>query len=277
MAELVKKISGTICLYGAGTIAQCIGEALLKSGVIKKSRIWGVARSSKTAQTAARQLGIPIVRGDFGKRLRLSRTVILAVKPAQVKAALRQLVENGLLSKTLVISVATGVSLQSIQDELPDNTPVVRVVTNTPIRIREGMSALCYGAYVTKSNRRTAEGIFSMVGRCIAIEERHCEIMTALAGSGPAYFYTLMEALADGALKLGLPRKLAFEAVSQTMLGAAATVLSSGRHPAILRDEVTTPGGCTIGALLVMEEGKVRATLARAVVEATNIARRLGR
>ena len=276
MGEVVK-ISGAICLYGAGTIAQCIGEALLKSGVVKTSQIWGVARSSKTAQAAASRLGIPIVRDDFEKRLRLSRTVILAVKPSQVKAALRQLVENGLSSKTLVISVATGVSLQAIQDELPTSTPVVRVVTNTPIRIREGMSALCFGAYVSKSNRRTAERIFSTVGRCLTIEERHCEVLTALAGSGPAYFYTLMEALADGALKLGLPRAVAFEAIAQTMLGAAATVLSSGMHPAILRDEVTTPGGCTIGALLVMEEGKVRATLARAVVEATNIARKLGK
>lgn len=276
MANLVT-IKGQICLFGAGTIAQCIGEALIRSGAVKRSQVWGVARTPRTARIAGRQLGISILTENFEKQLGQTRTVILAVKPAQVRAALQQLVENGLSARTLVVSVATGVSLQTIQKELPPNTPVVRVVTNTPIRIQEGMSALCFGAHASQSNRRTAEGIFATVGRCISIEERHCEIMTALAGSGPAYFYTLMEALADGALKLGLPRNLAFEAVAQTMLGAAATVLSSGRHPAILRDEVTTPGGCTIGALLVMEEGKVRATLARAVVEATNIARKLGR
>jgi pyrroline-5-carboxylate reductase len=120
-----------------------------------------------------------------------------------------------------------------------------------------------------------AQKIFSSVGQCHQLAESHLDAVTAVSGSGPAYIYLIMEALADGAVRVGLPRDVAFSLVSQTMLGAALMLQRSGKHPATLKDEVTTPSGCTIGALLVMEDGKIRSTLARAVEEATNIAKKL--
>ena len=117
----------------------------------------------------------------------------------------------------------------------------------------------------------TARQVFAAVGRCEVVEEQYCNAITALSGSGPAYMYLVMEALADAGVRVGLPRDLALTLVAQTMLGSARMVLETGRHPASLRDDVTTPAGCTIGGLLMLEDGKIRSVLARAVEEATRI------
>ncbi|HZL58049.1 MAG TPA: pyrroline-5-carboxylate reductase dimerization domain-containing protein, partial [Bryobacteraceae bacterium] len=122
-----------------------------------------------------------------------------------------------------------------------------------------------------------ARRIFSSVGRCAIIEEHYFNAATALSGSGPAYMYLVLEALADAGVKVGLPRDLALQLVAQTMLGSARMVLDTQRHPAALRDDVTTPAGCTIGGLLMLEDGKIRSVLARAVEEATRIVEHLGR
>jgi len=118
--------------------------------------------------------------------------------------------------------------------------------------------------------------VFECVGSCIETDERHFNAITALSGSGPAYHYLIMEAMADAGVRVGLPRDLALTLVSQTALGAARMVQTSGRHPAALRDDVTTPAGCTIGGLLMLEDGKIRSVLARAIEEATRIAATLG-
>ncbi|NDC36869.1 MAG: pyrroline-5-carboxylate reductase [Proteobacteria bacterium] len=273
----MQRISGDVCLFGAGVIATSLGAALLESKVVSKGALWGMCKSARSARQASKELGISVYTEDFSARLRRTEAIVIAVKPAQVRAALRQLRSQGLSPKTLVISVATGVPIAAFLEELGPKALVARAATNTPIRVRKGMTALCFGENVSARYRKVTEQIFSTVGRCIEIEERHCEVMTALAGSGPAYFFTLMEALADGGLKMGVPRSVAFEVIAQTMLGAAQMALSTQRHPALLRDEVTTPGGCTIAALMVMEEGKLRAVLSRAVMEATRVARELGK
>jgi pyrroline-5-carboxylate reductase len=273
----MKKISGELCLYGTGVIAKSLAAALLEGGLISKGALWGVCKTTRSAKRASKELGVPVYTKGFSKRLAKVATIIVAVKPAQVRDALRELKALGLPSTALIISVATGVPIAAFQEELGETTLVARAATNTPIRVRKGMTALCFAKRVPTRLRKVTELIFSSVGRCIEVEERHCEVMTALAGSGPAYFFTMMEALADGGLKMGVPRGMAFEVIAQTMLGAATMALSTQRHPSILRDEVTTPGGCTIAALMVMEEGKLRATLGRAVVEATRVARGLGK
>lgn len=273
----MQHITGDVCLFGTGVIAQSLGAALIESKVVSRRALWGVCKTRRSALRAAKELGISVTTQDFAKRLKGTQVVIIAVKPAQVRAALRQLKSEGLSPKALVISVATGVPIAAFQEELGGQARVARAATNTPIRVRQGMTALCFSANSSKADRKITELIFSTVGRCIEIEERHCEVMTALAGSGPAYFFTMMEALADGGLKMGVPRRVGFEVIAQTMLGAAQMALATDRHPAMLRDEVTTPGGCTIGALMVIEEGKLRSVLSRAVMEATRIARELGK
>jgi pyrroline-5-carboxylate reductase len=138
------------------------------------------------------------------------------------------------------------------------------------------MTAICAGTNTLETHTALAHQIFEAVGECIELDEAHFDAVTSLSGSGPAYMYLMMEALADGGVRVGLPRQAALKIVSQTVLGAATMVQQSGRHPASLRDDVTTPAGCTIGALLIMEDGKIRSVLARAVEEATRIAGELG-
>jgi pyrroline-5-carboxylate reductase len=148
---------------------------------------------------------------------------------------------------------------------------------NTPCVIGEGMTVVCRGRDATADHLEIARRVFAAVGRCEEVDEQYCNAITALSGSGPAYMYLVMEALADAGVRVGLPRDLALTLVAQTMLGSARMVQQTGRHPASLRDDVTTPAGSTIGGLLMLEDGKIRSVLARAVEEATRIVDRLGK
>jgi len=175
-----------------------------------------------------------------------------------------------------VISILAGVSTDRLESLLGTENPVVRAMPNTPCVVGEGMTVVCRGRYGSKSDLDRASRIFEAVGKCLPIDEIHINAVTALSGSGPAYQFLIMEALADAGVRVGLPRQLALTLVAQTALGAARMVLASGRHPASLRDDVTTPAGCTIGGLLMLEDGRIRSVLARAVEEATKISAHLG-
>ncbi len=142
--------------------------------------------------------------------------------------------------------------------------------------IGEGVIAICRGKKATESDMETIDSTFPCLGKTFAVEERLFDAVTGLSGSGPAYIFLMLEALADGGVRVGLPRQVALQMVAQTMLGSSKMVTSSSRHPASLRDEVTTPAGCTIGGLLIMEDGRIRSILARAIEEATRIASDLG-
>ncbi len=147
---------------------------------------------------------------------------------------------------------------------------------NVPALVSEGMTVIARGRHVTKDQIAEATDIFKSVGRCIELGEHHLNAVTAISGCGPAYVFLIIEALADAGVSVGLPRDVARELVAQTVLGASKMVQDSERHPAAMRDDVTTPAGCTIGALLVLEDGKIRSVLARAIAEATRIAGTLG-
>jgi pyrroline-5-carboxylate reductase len=186
------------------------------------------------------------------------------------------LVHSGMRPSALVISILAGVSTEKLESLLGTQNPVVRAMPNTPCVVGEGMTVVCAGKHATTRDLARARQIFEGVGKCLAADETHFNAITALSASGPAYQYLIMEALADAGVRVGLPRQLALTLVAQTVLGAARMVLSSGRHPAALRDDVTTPAGCTIAGLLILEDGRVRSVLARAVEEATRTAAHLG-
>jgi pyrroline-5-carboxylate reductase len=177
---------------------------------------------------------------------------------------------------TLLISILAGASTATIESLLATDNPVVRAMPNTPAIVGEGMTVVCGGCNATEEHLSRARQIFEAVGKCLPVDEIHFNAITALSGSGPAYQYLIMEALADAGVRVGLPRQLALTLVAQTVLGSAKMVLSTGRHPASLRDDVTTPAGCTIGGLLMLEDGRIRSVLARAVEEAARIAAHLG-
>ena len=146
---------------------------------------------------------------------------------------------------------------------------------NTPAKLGAGITAICRGSFVTDAQLATAERIFATVGRTVIVDEKHMDAVTGLSGSGPAFLYIIIEALAEAGVNVGLPRDIATELAAQTAYGAARMVLETGSHPALLKDEVTTPAGCTVEGILELEEGGLRVTLIKAVKRATERAREL--
>ncbi|MGA2393454.1 MAG: pyrroline-5-carboxylate reductase [Candidatus Lustribacter sp.] len=256
-------------VIGAGAMGGALVRGVLASGVALDA-VWAATKSAASARAIANEFGVSAYT-TYSELTPSSDIVLLAVKPAQVEGALRELVRAGLRSDTLVISVAAGISIERIEAQLPQANPVVRAMPNTPAFVGRGMTAIAGGTHATKDHLAIAERLFGAVGMCLTIEERLLNAVTAISGSGPAYVYLIIEALADAGVRVGLPRDVAMTLVTQTVLGAAVMVQESDRHPAALRDDVTTPAGCTIGALLVLEDGKIRSVLARAVEEARNV------
>lgn len=277
MATSRKQTStGTIGVIGAGVMGQAIAESLLDRKIISRENLWAVTLTHDSARSVERKLGITCLHKSYNGLLKKTDIVLLCVKPSQCLNILPQLRKAGLPKSALVISIVTGVTTGAMQGKLSGN-PIIRAITNTPCLVGEGMTALCVGSKASERHLATARMIFESVGRVIELDESLCDAMTGLSASGPAYIYLVIEALADGGVKVGIPRDQALKIVAQTVLGAATMVRETGRHPASLRDDVTTPAGCTIGALLTMEDGKIRSTLARAVEEAARIAGQLGK
>jgi pyrroline-5-carboxylate reductase len=262
-------------VFGAGVMGGAIVRGLLTSETLRPDQVWATSRTDLSCQKIAGALGIRASR-QFAAELADTDVLLLCVKPKGAERVLEQLHQNGLPPSTLVISILAGISLEALESGLGQPNPVVRAMTNTPCIVGKGMTALAGGKHANAAHLAMAWKIFESVGLCLELDESMFDAVTGLGGSGPAYFYLIMEALADGGVRVGLPRDVALKIVTQTVLGAATMVERSGRHPAALRDDVTTPAGCTIGGLLIMEDGKIRSVLARAVEEATTIAGKLG-
>lgn len=250
-----------------------MGGALLRgvlgSGV-PHDAVWAATKSDASARSVASEFGVA-AHTSYAPLTASSDVLLLAVKPVQIEAALRELAAAGMRPGALVVSVAAGVSIERIEAAIGKPNPVVRAMPNTPSLVGAGMTAIAGGTHATKEHLAVAQRLFAAVGRCISIEERLLNAVTAISGSGPAYIYLVIEALTDAGVRVGLPRDVALTLVTQTVLGAATMVAESDRQPSALRDDVTTPAGCTSAALLVLEDGKLRAVLARAVEEARNV------
>lgn len=232
-----------------------------------------VRHDNSVARVAA---SVPIEVGtDNVESARRADVVLVATKPQVVDELLSTPGLAEALAGKLVISICAGVSVAQLERGAPE-ARVIRAMPNTPSLIREGMTVLSPSGRATEADQQIALEIFQSVGRCRILDEKHLDAVTGLSGSGPAFACVILEALADGGVMMGLPRDVAIELAAQTMQGAARLVLQTGDHPAALRDSVTTPAGCTIAGLFVMEEGRVRSTLARTVQEAARVAAGLG-
>jgi pyrroline-5-carboxylate reductase len=265
----------TLGVIGAGVMGQTLIRGLIASGVVAKDRIWAGDKNPDACSKTLEAFGVP-AETDFKQRIPTADLILICVKPADAPVVLATLRNAGLRRDTLLISILAGVSTDRIESLLGTENPVVRAMPNTPAIVGEGMTVVCAGSNASQAHLDRAERIFEGVGKCLPLDEVHFNAVTALSGSGPGYQFLIMEALADAGVRVGLPRHLALTLVAQTALGAARMVLDSGRHPAALRDDVTTPAGCTIGGLLMLEDGRIRSVLARAVEEATKIAAQLG-
>jgi len=201
--------------------------------------------------------------------------VVLAVKP-QVVAEVLQQVGKLMTAEQCLLSVVAGVSTSAIEAHMAAAVPVVRVMPQTLARLRAGASAVCGGRHASEAHLALVHGLLDEVGSTVTVAESQMDAVTGLSGSGPAYAYTVIEALTDGGVRVGLPRAVALKLAAQTLLGAARMVLESGAHPAVLRDQVTSPGGTTIAGLHKLEEKGLRDALISAVQAAAERSRELG-
>ena len=200
--------------------------------------------------------------------VQLSDVIVLAVKPQ----SMRQVLENVrpfITNDKLIISIAAGITIKSIVEGLGPGTKVVRVMPNTPALIGEGASAYAIGPGVRADEERVVKEFLDSVGQTVGVPESSLDAVTGLSGSGPAFVYVMIEALADGGVRVGLPRDVAILLAAQTVLGAAKMVRDTGQHPGWLKDQVASPGGTTIAGLHALEQAGLRAALMNAVEAAT--------
>ncbi len=263
-----------IGFIGAGKMGGAIIKGLLSSGFAKKEDIIASEATEQLAEKTSKSLGISVIT-DNKELVQKSDVIIFATKPFVIKEVLKN-ASSEITTQKLVLSIAAGVSVDSIESIIGQDIPIIRVMPNTPALVNEGMTAISRNSSVSEDQIQYAKKLFSNVGRCIEVPEKHLDSVTGISGSGPAFFYLIIEALADGGVKMGIPKQEALELAAQTALGAAKMVLESGKHPSILKDEVTTPGGCTAVGLSVLENEGVRAALIETVEKTTNAAKGLG-
>ena len=262
-----------LAVIGVGKLGEALISGLLNKGYLPPSSIAGSVGHEPSIQRVKERLGIDVTL-DNREVARNSDIIILAVKPQNMDRVLREIADD-LQSDQLLISVAASVTTNFVQDRVGKNIPVVRAMPNTPSVINAGMTGMCAGLHASQFHCVEAESIFRCVGETVFVDESLMDGVTALSASGPAYLYVVIESLAEAGVKLGISRETSTLLASQTMLGAARMVLESKAHPALLKDMVTTPAGCTIDGLLELEEGKLRVTLIKAVVKAAERAREL--
>lgn len=259
-----------VTVVGVGRIGEALVRGLQARGV--KAHVRGSARQPDSLARLER-LGIEATLSN-ADAVRGADVVVLAVKPQVIPAVLEEL-RGHVAPGTLVITVAAGVPCERVEQALGKDVPVVRAMPNTPCVLGEGMTVVARGRHATKEHLALARSLFDAVGRTAVLDEALMNAVTGLSGSGPAYIYLVIESLAEAGVKVGIPRDTSTLLAAQTVLGAARMVLELGKHPALLKDDVTTPAGCTVDGLMELEEGKLRVTLLKAVVKATQRAQSL--
>ncbi|HEV8702280.1 MAG TPA: pyrroline-5-carboxylate reductase [Candidatus Polarisedimenticolia bacterium] len=262
-----------IAVLGAGKIGESLIGGLIDAGLVARDQVVATARHQERLDSLSARFRVATTL-DNAQAVRGASVVILAVKPqamGEVLAGIRGRVTR----QQLVLSVAASVDTAFIEKRLGPRVPIVRAMPNTPCLARQGMTVLARGRFADAQHLEVARRIFEPLGRCLILEERHMDAVTGLSASGPAYIYVVIESLAEGGVKVGLPRDVATTLAAQMVLGSATMVLQTGEHPAKLKDGVTTPAGCTIDGLLELEEGGLRVTLIKAVVRATRRAAEL--
>jgi pyrroline-5-carboxylate reductase len=262
-----------VAFLGAGKMGGIILQALLKNGSLSPKATSATVAHPERAKALSAKLRVK-VGTDNVEAAKDADIIVIAVKPQVVEEVVRE-ISRHLGPKQLIISVAASVPTSMIEKNLPPSVPVVRAMPNTPCLMGAGMTAICKGKHATAQHVALTSHLFDVVGRTVVVDEKHMDAVTALSASGPAYIYIILESLAEAGVKVGLPRDVATLLAAQTALGAAKVVLETGDHPALLKDAVTTPAGCTIDAIMELEEGKLRVTLIKAVVKAAQRAKEL--
>jgi len=260
---------------GAGNMAEALIKGLLKTGIVPPESVFATDVRLERLEKLGKLYGIHTL-SDNPLLVKRVDVVILAVKPQIIAPVLRE-VAPAVTPKKLVISLAAGVPASTLRALLPKGVRLIRTMPNTPALVLEGATAIARADGLEAGDLKTAQEIFEAVGKVVVLEEELLDAVTGLSGSGPAYIALVIEALADGGVKMGLDRVTAMTLAAQTVLGSAKLLIETGAHPGQLKDMVTSPGGTAIAGIAALEEGGVRRTLINAVERAALRSRELGR
>ncbi len=261
-------MSFKIAVLGAGNMGSALIGGILKGGVTDSRRLIATVRTPERAHELEEKYGIRVTAGGNREAAAFADLIVLAVKPTTLPKVLEEIREV-LRGDQILVSLAASVPISLIERLAGATMPVFRAMPNIPVVVEEGATAIAANQHCTPEQKRIVEDIFRAVGVAVFVEEPLMDAVTALSGSGPAYVYMVIEAMIAGGLKMGLSREISTRLAEQTVLGAAKLVRETMLHPAILRDQVITPGGVTISAIHELERHGLRAMLISAIETAT--------
>jgi pyrroline-5-carboxylate reductase len=262
-----------LAILGAGKIGETLLRGLLDAGLVEAQEVLITAAHAQRTEHLRATLSVTVAASNAAA-VRDADVVLLCVKP-QTAASVLPEIRAELTPDKLLISVLASMTTAAIEALVADGVPVVRAMPNTPSFVKCGMTGISRGVHARDEHVDLTRTLFDAVGRTVVVDEKHMDAVTGLSASGPAFLYIVIESLAEGGVKMGLPRDVATELAAQTVVGAGSMVIDRGLHPAALKDEVTTPAGCTMDGILELEDGGLRVTLIKAVVRATERARGL--
>jgi len=279
---MTRKITGAtgararkqIALLGCGKMGGILLQAFLDRKLVSAEEVAATVQHEEKARSLSGDLANIALGTDNRAAVAGAQVVLLCVKPQALPQVLDE-IAAGLEPGALVISIAASTTAGFIQQKLGKDVAVVRAMPNTPAMVGAAMTALCAGAAASHEHLETAKRLFESIGRVVIVDEKHMDAITALSASGPAFAFVILESLAEAGVKVGLPREMATTLAAQTLFGSAKLALETGHHPALLKDAVTTPAGCTIEGLMELERGGLRVTLMNAVVKTTKRAKEL--
>ncbi len=269
---MTDQVPRTVAILGGGKIGEALLSGLLR-GEYRSADLVISEKYAGRAEYLAATFGVQVL--DPAVAVRRAEVVVVAVKPQDIDALLAE-ISPAIGPGHVIVSVAAGVTTAHLERHLPDGVAVVRCMPNTPALVDEAMTAVCGGAHARAEHLEIAEALLSAVGKVVRVPESQLDAVTALSGSGPAYFFFLVEAMIDAGILLGLPRTLAADLIVQTAIGSAVMLRDSGEHPVQLREAVTSPAGTTISAIRELEVHGVRAAILAAVEAAALRSAELG-
>jgi pyrroline-5-carboxylate reductase len=263
-----------LAIIGGGNMGEALLRGLLRAGVLAPAAIIATDSRAERTKHLAAAYGIEAT-ADNAAAARRADVLVLSVKPQIIDGVLDELAE-AIAPASLVVSIAAGVSTAHIEAKLKSGARVCRVMPNTPALVNAAATAIAGGLHASQDDIALVRMLFEAVGQVVEVPEGLLDAVTGLSGSGPAYVFVIIEALADAGVSVGLPRDTALALAAQTVLGSAKLLIDSGEHPGVLKDRVTSPGGTTIAGLHALEQGGLRATLINAVRAATARSNELG-
>jgi pyrroline-5-carboxylate reductase len=263
-----------IAVVGCGKMGTILLQAFLERALVSAAEVTATVQHPERRNRPAGELAGIGLGADNRSAVSQAPVVLLCVKPQALPQVLEE-IAPAIAPGALVISIAASTTVDFIQQRLGKGVAVIRAMPNTAALVGSAMTALCAGSAVSAEQLETAKHLFEAVGRVVIVDDKHMDAITALSASGPAFVFVILESLAEAGVKVGLPRELATTLAAQTLYGSAQLALETGHHPALLKDAVTTPAGCTIEGLMELERGGLRVTLMNAVVKTASRAREL--